>query len=124
MNVLRWTLASVLLLMTALLGAAQTDAAKLIVGKWERTRGDTAPPGLVAEFTRDGKITIDLKVEGKDVHAEGTYKIKGETVTLTFMVPGKDETKSETKWIKKLTETELILSDEAGKVKNEFKRVK
>jgi uncharacterized protein (TIGR03066 family) len=113
-----------LLLMTALLGAAQTDASKLIVGKWERTRGDTAPPGLVAEFTRDGKITIDLKVKGKDIHAEGTYKIKGETVTITFMVPGKDETKSETKWIKKLTETELILSDEAGKVKNEFKRVK
>src|SRR5262245_66204346 len=113
MKVLEWTLASVLLLMTALLGAAQTDASKLIVGKWERTRGDTAPPGLVAEFTRDGKITIDLKVEGKDMHAKGTYKIKGETVTLTFMVPGKDETKSETKWIKKLTETEPNLSDEA-----------
>ena|ERR1043165_4202071 len=121
MSLCRFVLAVVLVLGLTVIGAAGTDTAKKLVGKWEVTKSEDAPPGATVEFTKDGKMRLLFKVKDKDLKIEGTYKVKDNNVIATLTFNGKEKT--DTGKITKLTETVLVIEDEKGKV-DEYKRVK
>src|SRR5262245_22483907 len=98
-------LAGALLLGVALVAVAETDTAKLLVGVWELTKGEDAPPGATVEFTRDGKMKMRAKVGEKDLAIDGTYKVEGKSIATALSFGGK--IKKETSKIKTLTKTEL-----------------
>lgn len=99
------------------------DNAKLLVGTWEFTKSyDKGPPvGSVIEFTKDGKIKLTHKADGKESTHEGTYKLDGDKIALVVK-DGDNERKINTK-IKKISETELVTENDAGKTV-EMKRKK
>lgn len=90
-----------------------------IVGVWEPTKGDSLPKGATIEFTKDGKLKIAIKVEGKTITADGTYTVDGDKLTTVLKDEGKE--KKETVKIKKLTDKELVTEDSKGMV-DEFKK--
>jgi uncharacterized protein (TIGR03066 family) len=120
MKGIRLVAAGVLFFSLALVGAAGTDNAKKIVGLWEVTKSEGAPPGATVEFTKDGKLKVRAKLGDKELNIDGTYKVEGDKLDVTLMFDGK--TIKETNKIKKLTEQQMILEDEKGKVE-EFKRI-
>jgi uncharacterized protein (TIGR03066 family) len=91
-----------------------------LIGIWEVTKpGSGIPMGATFELTKDGKLKVTIKVEGKEVTVEGTYKVEGDTVTFA----GPKGEKPDKYKIKKLTDTEFVTEDEKGKV-DEFKKKK
>jgi uncharacterized protein (TIGR03066 family) len=91
-----------------------------IIGVWEVAKsGSGIPPGSIFEFTKDGKLKITIKADGKEVMVEGTYSVDGDTISSA----GPKGENSDKNKIKKLTETELVTEDEKGKV-DEFKKKK
>ena len=109
--------------MIALAGTAPAaDEDKKIVGKWEITKsGSDLPPGTTIEFTKDGKLTVVLKIEGKDEKITGTYKVDKTKLTVKLEAGG--ETHEETVTITKLTDEVLTIEDKDKKV-DEFKKAK
>jgi uncharacterized protein (TIGR03066 family) len=105
----------------AIVLTAGGDTAKKLVGVWEITNNKEAPPGATIEFTRDGKLMMRAKVGEKELKFDGTYELKDQTIVSKVSFAGK--TKTESNKIKKLTEKELVIVDEQGKVE-EYKRVK
>src|SRR6059058_1760159 len=62
------------------------DNKELIVGTWEITYSDAKdiPVGTKLEFTDKGKVSLTVKVDGKDVTVDaGGYKLDKDIVTLT-----------------------------------------
>jgi uncharacterized protein (TIGR03066 family) len=84
-----------------------------IVGTWvlekpEKPKG--LPVGSTIEFTKDGKMKVSAKVEGKDINIEGTYSVDGDKLKTTGQGPdGKEQTDTDT--ITKLTDKELVIKD-------------
>jgi uncharacterized protein (TIGR03066 family) len=93
------------------------------MGSWEVTKADpgTLPVGAVVTFEKDGKFKTAAKVEGKDMTADGTYKLDGDKFTLMMKRGDMDVKLLIT--IKKISDTELVTANEEGKVV-EFKRKK
>jgi uncharacterized protein (TIGR03066 family) len=60
-----------------------------------------------------------MSLDAKEFKLSGTYKVKDKTITTTIDFGGKSKTDSGT--IKKLTDTELIMEDDKGKI-DEYKR--
>ncbi len=124
---MRWTLSllsSVFFVgMVLAIGTEDADTAKKLIGVWEVTKSDTLPPGVMAtvEFTKDSKIKLRMEQGEKKLAADGTYKVKTGTIITEISFGGKS--KSETNKIKKLTDTELILEDDKGKI-DEYKKKK
>jgi uncharacterized protein (TIGR03066 family) len=120
-----WTGAAVCLTL-ALLGSADggdkkgVDKAKLI-GVWEVTKSEGAPPGATVEFTKDGKLLVSFKLNDKEFKVDGTYKLDGNKLDTVLVFEGKEVKDAHT--IKTLTDTMLVTVDEKGKV-DEFKRKK
>ena len=95
MNAARLLTVSAIVCLAASFAAAddkKSDNAKLIVGKWEVTKADpeTVGVGAVVEFFKDGK----MKVAGADMTIEGTHKVSGDKVTISFKA-GDQENKME-----------------------------
>jgi uncharacterized protein (TIGR03066 family) len=91
--------------------------AKKLIGKWSpKDKKDD----VVIEFLKDGKMMLDSTREKAKV--DGTYKLDGAklTVTLKFM----DMEKVRVLIITKLTDTELVTTDEQGKKEETLVRVK
>lgn len=102
--------------------AADDDNAKKLVGTWEITKsGSDLPAGSVIEFTKDGKLNVTLKLDGKDEKIAGTYKVQKEQLMVTLKAG--EETIDETVTIKKLTDDALVIEDKDKKV-DEFKKKK
>jgi uncharacterized protein (TIGR03066 family) len=102
----------------------KADNAKLLVGKWEATKTDpgTLPTGAIVEFTKDGKLIVTGKdKEGKEIKHEGTYKVEGNSFSVT--VKSGDEEKTQTITITKISDKELHTKNQDGKVV-ELKRTK
>jgi uncharacterized protein (TIGR03066 family) len=99
----------------------ENDNAKKLVGVWEVTKSESAPPGATLEFTRDGKMKLRAEVKGKQFEMGGTYKVEGNKIHATFTAGGQE--KQETGTIKTLTDTRLVIEDLKGKV-DEYKRKK
>jgi len=102
---------------------AADDNKELIVGNWEIVYSDAKdiPVGTKLEFTKDGKMNLTVKVDGKDVAVEaGGYKVEKDIITLT----GKDGDKNDKGRICLLNKTSLILNDEIEDKVMVFKRAK
>ena len=87
------------------------DATKL-VGKWKikEMKGDNA---LTHEFTKDGKLVVTSKLPTGEVDTfEGVYEVKGNKLVVMMTLDGKEVKKTLT--ISKLTEGELVSSDDKG----------
>jgi uncharacterized protein (TIGR03066 family) len=115
-------------LVASLLGPLRAEEKKadnktLIVGVWELTKArEGGPPvGTTMEFTKDGKVKLSGKADGKEFAFDGFYVVQGEKLTATIKSP--DRTEEGTVTIKKLTDKELVTQDETGRVL-EFKRKK
>lgn len=94
-------------------GATAADEkidAKKLVGKWE-PKEKKENGSFVIEFKKDGKVT--LTASGKDFKGDGTYKLDGNKLDLTMKFGDMD--RKMTRTISKLTDTELVSSDEQGK---------
>jgi uncharacterized protein (TIGR03066 family) len=89
-----------------------------LLGRWEATRGEI-PPGSILEFTRDGKLKITIKVDGKAMSDESSYVVQGEAIKTTHKEGAKEVT--ETLKIKTLTEKVLVTEDDKAKTE-EFKK--
>jgi len=94
---------------------------KKIIGTWEVTKADNAPPGATVEFTKDGKIKLRAEFKGKSIAIDGTYKVEGSKIHTTLKFGGQE--RKETGTIKTLTDTKLVVEDPKGKVE-EYKRKK
>ena len=66
----------------------KADNAKLAVGTWAVTKSHEGgpPKGGVVEFTKDGKIKVSGEQDGMKMSFEGTYKIDGNKLVLTFKI--------------------------------------
>jgi uncharacterized protein (TIGR03066 family) len=86
-----------------------------IVGTWELTKGEgETPRGATFEFTKEGKLTMSAKVEGKEHKMEGTYTVENGKLTTARKGPGGKEEK-ETMTITELTDKKLVTKDDKGK---------
>ena len=94
----------------------EVDAKKL-VGVWEVESGPAAlPKGITMTFTNDGNVRVG--VAGVEVEA-GTYELKGTIITIK-PPQGKDGKGR----IKELTDTKLVIKDDAEPKEIVLKRVK
>lgn len=119
-------LAAVVMIVALSIGAGtanaqdKTDNAKLLIGIWEVSKVDGGAPlavGAKVEFVKDGKVKATHKKDDKDEVREGTYKFEKGKLIVSMAANN-----ANVMTIKKLTDTELIVSmDEGGKVL-EFKR--
>jgi uncharacterized protein (TIGR03066 family) len=113
------------LLLTAGLGLGLTAAGRAdekkddktnkekIVGTWVLEKPETPknlPPGAVFEFTKDGTLKFSAKVDGKDVHGEGTYSVDGDKLKTAIKDPNGGE-QSDTDTITKLTDKEMVIKE-------------
>jgi uncharacterized protein (TIGR03066 family) len=84
-----------------------------IVGTWVLEKPadpNGLPAGTVFEFTKDGKVKVSAKVDGKDINLEGTYSVDGDKLkTVIKDSSGKEH--SDTDTITKLTDKELVIKD-------------
>jgi uncharacterized protein (TIGR03066 family) len=115
-------------LAAVLLGSLRAEEKKadnkaLIVGVWGLTKaGEGGPPvGTTMVFTKDGKVKMSGKADGKEFAFDGTYVVEGDKLTASIKSP--DRTEKGTVTIKKLTDKELVTQDENGRAL-EFKRKK
>jgi uncharacterized protein (TIGR03066 family) len=94
----------------------KADNAKLAVGTWEVTKThDGGPPkGGVVEFTKDGKIKVSGEQGGMKQAFEGTYKVDGNKVVLTFKIGDSEQSVDLT--IDKLDEKTFATTSKNGKV--------
>lgn len=119
-------LALVGFLVFGLTAVAQADDKKeptnkeKIVGIWEPAK-DELPKGSTVEFTKDGKLKVILDFEEKKITLYGIYELEGDKLKTVIQDEGKEQ--KETLKIKTLTDKELVLLNEEGKVE-EFKRKK
>ena len=99
-------------------GQGKIDAKKL-VGKWEpvpdKDKKDKLP-GMLIEFTADGKVSMTVGGPGAEYKAEGTYKLEADKLAVKLKVGDKEVT--DTLTIKKLTDDELTTEDSKGKAEN------
>jgi uncharacterized protein (TIGR03066 family) len=94
--------------------SAQDDYAKKIVGKWKITKSASdAPIGTLIEFTKDGKLSVVIKLDAQEMKLEGTYKIEKDKLLTKIKL--NDQQVEETDTIKKLTDDELELEDKEKK---------
>jgi uncharacterized protein (TIGR03066 family) len=111
---MRAILSCVLVALVACCTLAADDKidAKKLVGKWEPKE---KPEGssVVIEFTKSGKVMFMANVNGKETKAEGTYKLDGNKLKTVMKFGDIEQTRTRT--ISKLTDTELVSSDEKGK---------
>jgi uncharacterized protein (TIGR03066 family) len=95
-----------------------------LVGTWvlekpEKPKG--LPSGATVEFTKDGKVKLTAKVEGRDINLEGTYSVDGDKLKTTSKdQDGKEHTDTDT--ISKLTDKELVLKNSKTDEELTFKK--
>jgi uncharacterized protein (TIGR03066 family) len=94
------------------LAADEKIDAKKLVGKWEPKKKNENG-SFVIEFTKDGKLTFTASGGGKEVKGDGTYKLDGNKLEMTTKFG--DMERKMTRTINKLTDTELVSTDEKGK---------
>ena len=103
--------------------ALRADAPKInkdkLVGTWVVAKGEF-PKDATLKFTKDGKVTVVRKQEGKTVTVKGTYELDGDQLKSTITTPDGEE-RMHTGTIKKLTDKELVMETENGQTV-EFKK--
>lgn len=94
----------------------KADYAKLAVGVWDVAKShDGGPPkGGVVEFSKDGKIKVTGEQDGMKMAFDGTYKIDGAKLVLTFKIGDNEQPVELT--IDKLDEKTFATTSKSGKV--------
>lgn len=93
--------------------ARADDTAKLL-GKWEVTKsGGDVPVGSTVEFLKDGKMTANVTLDGKELKITGTYKLAGDKLKMDLVV---NEQKVDHEFTVKFGKDELTLEDADKKV--------
>lgn len=79
------------------------------------TKADKGLPevGTVMEFSKDGKMKIIAKDDGKERSRDGVYKVEGDSTHFTLKA-GDKEVKTDPLTIKKVSEQELVLEAKKG----------
>ena len=95
------------------------DAKKLVV-KWETEKKEGTAYAI--QFTKDGRVTVVVTVDGKESKFEGTYKVDGNRVTVTAKADDQEQTMTRT--VAKLTDDELVLVNEKVQGRTLFVRIK
>ena len=90
-----------------------------IVGRWKVIEG--LPKGSTVEFTKDGKLTLTVDMDGNKMTIQGTYSIEGDKLKSTLKVGDNDVDDEDT--IKVLSDDKLTLITKDGKTQD-FERVK
>ncbi len=112
-------------LVFGLAGSAKAEDvdAKKIVGTWvlEKSGGDL-PVGTNVEFTKDGKLVANVKIESMEIKIDGTYSIAKDKLTVKLKAGEMDI--EETATITKLSDEALELKDKDGKVDTFKKKAK
>src|SRR5581483_101106 len=102
-----------------LAGARGADKDKVskdkLVGTWEITKSEEPPPpvGAVVEFTKDGKLKVTHKQDGKDVMIEGTYTIDGDKINVVIKADNNEVKHTVT--VKKIGKDEISAENDKGK---------
>lgn len=93
---------------------------KLLIGRWEPEK---APPGLkiVMEFAKDNKLKLDVEFQGKQEKVEGTYKLEGDSFSMTLSKDGQE--KSQKLKVVRLTDKELVFKEESKGEEQVLKRL-
>ncbi len=93
--------------------AKKFDPAEL-VGKWELVKSPDAGAyqGALFDFTKDGKLAVTIKGNGKPLTLKGDYKLDGNKLALTIVDRGVSET--DVGIIKALEAEKLVLLDDDG----------
>jgi uncharacterized protein (TIGR03066 family) len=99
--------------------ADEKDYPRLIVGKWEAVKSvskNDLPAGPVVEFTKDGRVKVTVKEDGREEAHAADHKLEGSKLTLVH------ESRSQVKkaTIKRLAEKEP--STEGGRGSTELRR--
>jgi len=95
---------------------------KKLVGVWSLAKaGGNLPEGSTVEFTKDGKLTVQVKSDGKEVKLEGTYTFAKDQLSVKLKLG--DDKIEETMTVKKLTDDELVTEDKDKKI-DSFKKKK
>jgi uncharacterized protein (TIGR03066 family) len=92
-----------------------------LLGTWVVAKSKGAPPGATLEFTKDNKMKMTVKQDGKEQSMDATYVVEGNKIITTMKLPPDGKEKKETATIEKLTDTELVTKDEKGET-DEFKK--
>jgi uncharacterized protein (TIGR03066 family) len=92
-----------------------------IVGTWEWSKSDEGFSAVYV-FSKDGKVKLTGKKDGKEEIVEGTYSVEGDKVTVALKFGDNEEKHTFT--IKKLTDTEMVAFDEKKGKSLELKRKK
>ena len=97
------------------------DAAKLL-GKWEVTKsgGDT-PVGSMVEFAKDGKMSANVNLEGKELKLTGTYKLDGGKLKMNLTL---NEQKIDPEFTVKFNERRQVTLEDADKKMDTLKKQK
>lgn len=90
--------------------------AKKLIGTWKPVK--SKDPSTAAEFTKDGKIRVEVTGGGKTAVLDGTYKVEGGKLSSTLTLRGESDPKVDQfiYSIKTLTDKELVVENAAGKV--------
>jgi uncharacterized protein (TIGR03066 family) len=94
--------------------AAGQDKAGLSGKAWTVVKSEEAPAGTQFQFNADSTLTVKFKVDGKERVLSGTYALSGPTLTLKLAHDGRERV--DTRTIKKLTPTSMMLEDKNRKV--------
>ena len=82
--------------------------AKKLIGKWEAKTAKIQK--LVIEFAEGGKVNYVASENGKESRAEGTYKVEGNKLLVNVKIG--DVQRKMTRTVTKLTDTELVSTDD------------
>lgn len=100
------------------------DNKELIVGLWELVFSDAkdVPAGTRLEFTKDGKVKMTLKADGKEIAADDVYKIAKDV--LTVGAEPRNKRAGDSGRVCLLNKTTLVIHDELEDKVLVLKRVK
>jgi uncharacterized protein (TIGR03066 family) len=125
MNVLRLVGTGVIACLLAVgnWAADETENAKMVVGKWNVVKASpgTFPLGTVLDLSKDDKVKVIGKRDGKEFNHEGTYKVDGAKVILTVTVNG--EKQKHVLTVTKINDADMV-TDHLGGGTIEFKKEK
>ena len=101
----------------------EKDNPRLVVGKWKVVKASpgTFPLGTVLDLSKDDKVKVIGKRDGKEFIHAGTYKVDGARIIITVTVGGEEQ--KHTLTITKITDTEMV-TEHGGGGTIEFKKEK
>ena len=116
MNVLRLIAAGVIVcvLAVAIRADDEKDNPRLVVGKWKVVKASpgTFPLGTVLDLSKDDKVKVIGKRDGKEFIHAGTYEVDGAKIIITVKVEGEEQ--KHTLAITKISDTEMVTEHGGG----------